>query len=206
MPTWVALLRGINVSGQKPVPMERLRGSFASMGFRGVRTYVQSGNVVFETATNTRDALTRKIEEGISRDFGFYVVVILRTAKELEKIVKTNPFLTEEAIDQAKLHVTFLAAPPNKTALKNLETLPTSPDQFRLIGCEIYLYCPDGYGKTKLSNSAFDKKLSVGATTRNWKTTTVLCEMAVDEKRVPFGSVGSIPSARQCAEKLIIKG
>jgi uncharacterized protein (DUF1697 family) len=111
MPNWVALLRGINVSGQKPVPMERLRGSFASMGFRGVRTYVQSGNVVFETALNTRDALARKIKEGIRRDFGFSVVVIIRTAKELEKIVK---------------------------------------------------------------------KLSVGATTRNWKTTTVLCEMAVE--------------------------
>ena len=178
MPTWVALLRGINVSRQKPIPMERLRSSFASMGFRGVRTYVQSGNVVFETAANIRDALTRKIEEGIHRDFGFSVVVILRTAKELEKIVKTNPFLSEETIEQAKLHVTFLAKPPIKTALKNLETLPTSPDRLRLIGCEIYLYCPDGYGRTKLSNSAFEKRLSVGATTRNWRTTTVLCEMA----------------------------
>jgi len=179
MPNWVALLRGINVSGQKSIPMERLRGSFAAMGFHDVRTYVQSGNVVFETAADTPDALTRKIEEGIHRDFGFSVVVILRTAKELEKIAKTNPFLTEKTIEQAKLHVTFLAKPPNKTALKNLETLPTSPDRFRLIGREIYLYCPDGYGKTKLSNSAFEKKLSVGATTRNWKTTTVLCEMAV---------------------------
>jgi uncharacterized protein (DUF1697 family) len=178
MPIWVALLRGINVSGQRPIPMERLRGSFASMGFRGVRTYVQSGNVVFETAANIRDALTAKTEEGIRRDFGFSVVVILRTAKELEKIVKTNPFLSEETIEQTKLHVTFLARPPINTALKNLETLPTSPDRFRLIGGEIYLYCPDGYGRTKLSNSAFEKKLSVGATTRNWKTTTVLCEMA----------------------------
>jgi uncharacterized protein (DUF1697 family) len=178
MPNWVALLRGINVSGQKPVPMERLRGSFAAMGFHNVRTYVQSGNVVFETAADIRDALTRKIEERIRRDFGFSVVVILRTAKELEKIVKTNPFLSEEAIDQATFHVTFLAAPPNKTALKNLETLPTSLDRFCLIGREIYLYCPDGYGKTKLSNSAFEKRLSVGATTRKWKTTTVLCEMA----------------------------
>ncbi len=158
--------------------MERLRGSFAAMGFTDVRTYVQSGNVVFETAATTRDALTRKIAEGIRRDFGFSVVVILRTAKEFQKIVKTNPFLSEESIEGAKLHVTFLVKPPIKTALKNLETLPTSPDRFRLIGCEIYFYCPHGYGKTKLSNSAFEKRLSVGATTRNWKTTTVLCEMA----------------------------
>ena len=158
--------------------MERLRGSFAAMGFNDVRTYVQSGNVIFEAAANTRDALTRKIEEGIHRDFGFSVVVILRTAKELQKIVKTNPFLSEEGIEQARLYVTFLATPPIKVALKNLETLPISPDRFRLIGREIYLHCPDGYGKTKLSNNAFEKRLSVGATSRNWKTTTVLCEMA----------------------------
>jgi uncharacterized protein (DUF1697 family) len=178
MPSWVALLRGINVGGQKAVSMERLRGSFAAMGFRDVRTYVQSGSVVFETAPNPRDALTRKIEEGIRRDFGFSVVVILRTAKELTKIVKTNPFLSEEGIEQAKLHVTFLARPPINAALKNLEVLPASPDRFRLMGREIYLYCPDGYGRTKLSNNAFEKRLSVAATTRNWKTTTALCEMA----------------------------
>ena len=94
--------------------MERLRGSFAAMGFRGIKTYVQSGNVVFETATNTRDALTRKIEEGIRCDFGFSVVVILQTAKELEKVVKTNPFLNEEAIEQTKLHVTFLVSRQTK--------------------------------------------------------------------------------------------
>jgi uncharacterized protein (DUF1697 family) len=178
MPSWVALLRGINVGGQKAVSMERLRGSFAAMGCSDVKTYVQSGNVVFATAPDTHDALTRKIEEGIRRDFGFSVIVILRTAKELQKIVKTNPFPSEEGIEPAKLHVTFLAKAPNKAALKNLEKLATSPDRFRLIGREIYLYCPEGYGRTKLSNNAFEKKLSVAATTRNWKTTTALCEMA----------------------------
>jgi uncharacterized protein (DUF1697 family) len=178
MPSWVALIRGINVGGQRAVSMERLRGSFAAMGFRDVRTYVQSGNIVFEAAADTRDALTRKIEEGIRRDFGFSVIVILRTAKELQRIVKTNPFLNEEGIEQAKLHVTFLARPPIKAALKNLEALPASPDRFRLMGREIYLYCPDGYGRTKLSNNAFEKRLSVAATTRNWKTTTALCEIA----------------------------
>jgi uncharacterized protein (DUF1697 family) len=81
-------------------------------------------------------------------------------------------------MEQAKLHVTFLTRPPVKTALKNLEALPASPDRFRLIGREIYLYCPDGYGKTKLSNNAFEKRLSVAATTRNWRATTVLGEMA----------------------------
>jgi uncharacterized protein (DUF1697 family) len=179
MPNWVALLRGINVTGHKPILMERLRGLFKSMGFDNVRTYVQSGNVVFEAASDTRDALARKIGEAIRRDFGFSIVVILRTSEELEKVVKRNPFLIEGEIDEAKLHVTFLAKPPDKTALKKLETLPTLPDRFRLIGCEIYLYCPEGYGRTKLSNSAFEKKLSVGATTRNWKTTKVLCGMAV---------------------------
>lgn len=158
--------------------MDRLRSSFAAMGCSAVRTYVQSGNVVFESPPGTRDALTRRIEEGIRRDFGFSVTVLLRTAKEMQKIVTTNPFLSEEGVEQAGLHVTFLSAPPVKTALKNLDALPSSPDRFRLIGREIYLDCPDGYGRTKLSNGAFEKKLFVAATTRNWRTTKVLSEMA----------------------------
>jgi uncharacterized protein (DUF1697 family) len=178
MPTWVALLRGINVSGHKAIPMVRLRKSFEGTGFEGVKSYVQSGNVIFETPASAPDKLLRKIEEGIRRDFGLSVTVILRTAGELKKIVKGNPFLTEKAIDPAKLHITFLAKPPSKAALKNLETLPTSPDRFRLIDRQVYLYCPEGYGKSKLSNSAFEKRLLVDATTRNWRTTTTLCEMA----------------------------
>ena len=178
MPTWVALLRGINVSGHKAIPMVRLRKTFEGTGFEGVKSYVQSGNVIFETPASALDKLARKIEEGIRRDFGLSVTVILRTAGELKKIVKGNPFLTEKGIDPTKLHITFLAKPPSKTALKNLETLPTSPDRFRLIDRQVYLYCPEGYGKSKLSNSAFEKTLLVDATTRNWRTTTTLCEMA----------------------------
>jgi uncharacterized protein (DUF1697 family) len=158
--------------------MVRLRKTFEGTGFDGVKSYVQSGNVIFETRATAPDKLARKIEEGIRRDFGLSVTVILRTARELKKIVKGNPFLTEKAIDATKLHVTFLAKPPNKAALKNLETLPTSLDRFHLIDREVYLHCPEGYGRSKLSNSAFEKRLSVDATTRNWRTTTTLCEMA----------------------------
>lgn len=178
MPTWVALLRGVNVSGHKAVPMARLRKTLEGTGFELVKSYLQSGNVIFETPATAPDKLTQRIQEDIRREFGLSVAVILRSATELKKIVKANPFLAEEAIDRAKLHVTFLAKPPTKAALKNLETLPTSPDQFHLAGREVYLYCPEGYGRSKLSNSAFEKKLSVDATTRNWRTTTNLCELA----------------------------
>src|SRR5206468_3481501 len=102
----------------------------------------------------------------------------LRTAKELEEIIKRNPFLTDTAIDHSKLHVTFLSEAAPQSALEELQPLAVKPEQFRVIGREIYLYCPNGYGRTKLSNTAIEKKLAVGATTRNWKTVTTLLAMA----------------------------
>lgn len=177
MPTHVAMLRGINVSGHKVIKMDQLRASFAALGFSNIKTYVQSGNVVFEAAKDSAASLSKQIEEKILRDFGFSVPVFLKTAKELEEIIKRNPFLTDPAIDHSKLHVTFLSDTPPKTALEQLQPLAIKPEQFHIMGREIYLYCPNGYGRTKLSNSAIEKKLSVGATTRNWTTTNTLLAM-----------------------------
>src|SRR5579872_3098385 len=174
MPTYVAMLRGINVSGHKTVKMERLRSSFASLGFSNVKTYVQSGNVIFEAANDSVASLSGKIERKILRDFGFSVPVFLRTVREIGEIIKRNPFLKISNIDHSKLHVTFLSDAPPKTAAGQLQPLATEPEQLRVIGREIYLYCPDGYGKTRLSNAAIEGKLSVGATTRNWTTTKAL--------------------------------
>lgn len=178
MPIYIAMLRGINVSGQKIIKMEHLRASFETLGFRGVETYVQSGNVIFETAKNSSESLSRKIGERILRDFGFPVSIVLKTSKNLEKVIQGNPFARKKTIDPSKLHVTFLSEPPSRSALRRLQVLSAEPDQFRLAGQEIYLYCPDGYGRTKLSNSAFERILSVAATTRNWRTLNKLFEMA----------------------------
>jgi uncharacterized protein (DUF1697 family) len=177
MPTYVAMLRGINVGPGKIVKMERLRASFEALGFGGVRTYVQSGNVIFESEQKPAAGLSNKIEEKIQHTFGFRVPVLVKTSKEMAQIVSDNPLVKEKGIDHSKLHVTFLSDAPPKTAVKVLEPLATGRERFRILNREIYLYCPDGYGNTKLSNNAIEKKLSVVATTRNWRTVNTLVEM-----------------------------
>lgn len=179
MSVHVALLRGINVSGQKLIQMERLRAAFAALGFGDVKTYIQSGNVVFQTAKNISPAsLEKKIAGKIVEDFGFAVPVSVRTAKELAAVLNGNPWLSVAGIDQARLHVTFLSGPAPAKAEAMLQSLAAKPERFAVRGREIYLYCPSGYGETKLSNSAIEKNLSLTATTRNWKTVNALFAMA----------------------------
>ncbi|MGA2585380.1 MAG: DUF1697 domain-containing protein [Tepidisphaeraceae bacterium] len=178
MSTYIAMLRGINVSGHKTIKMEQLRACFAGLGFSDVKTYVQSGNVIFSAAKNSEAQLKKMIEQRISRDFGHSVPIFLRTSKKMAEVIQRNPFLNDRAIDPSKLHVTFLSDAPPKAALDHLKPLAAQSEKIQIIGREIYLYCPDGYGSTKLSNTAIEKKLSVGATTRNWKTVNTLMEMA----------------------------
>ncbi len=172
------MLRGINVGGKKIVRMEKLRISFEALEFGRVRTYVQSGNVVFEAERASPDDLSKTIAEKISKDFGFPIPVVVRTSDEMGKIVGGNPFLNERGLDLSKLHVTFLTALPAKNAKERIDALNAGPDQFRIKGREIYLYCPDGYGRTRLSNNAIEKALSIGATTRNWKTVSTLARIS----------------------------
>jgi uncharacterized protein (DUF1697 family) len=181
MPSYVAMLRGINVSGSKPVKMEALRASFEALGFKNVRTYVQSGNVVFEAREPAAAPLGPKIGARIKRDFGFDVPVMVLGAAELARVVEENPFLKQRAqvADVTKLHVTFLAAAPAAVGLKKMEGLSSGNDAFRCLGQTIYLHCPQGYGRTKLSNNVFERALGASATTRNWKTVTTLAAMAV---------------------------
>ena len=178
MPTYLALLRGINVSGQMLIPMERLRASFENLGFSAIETYIQSGNVVFNSARESTATVTQIIVDRILRDFGFVVPVIVRTPAEFGEVVKKNPFLAEAAIDLSKLHVTFLSAAAPQTATEGLQALAAATERFQVMDREIYLHFPDGYGVTKLSNAAIEKKLAVSATTRNWKTVTTLLAMA----------------------------
>ena len=177
MPTYIAMLRGINVTGHKMIKMDALRASLAALRLSNVQTYIQSGNVIFGIGNGSVAALCEKIQQRILRDFGFAVPVFLRTAKELEQIIKDNPFLNETAIDHSKLHVTFLSDAALDTASEALQPLAVKPERFCVIGREIYLYCPNGYGRTKLSNTAIEKKLSIRATTRNWKTVNTLLAM-----------------------------
>ena len=172
------MLRGINVGGQKSIRMEDLRSSFEALGYRNSRTYVQSGNIVFNSAASLSEDLAGKIGAKILKDYGFQVGVIVRAAAELARIVRGNPFLREPGIDPLKLHVTFLLSLPAKPSLPRIDMLHGAPDQLRVLGREVYLHCPNGYGRTKLSNNAIEKALSVQATTRNWNTVSTLEKMS----------------------------
>jgi uncharacterized protein (DUF1697 family) len=175
---YIALLRGINVSGHKIIKMEALRVCFEGLGCRGVQTYVQSGNVVFEASEREAGRYADEISKRIQRDFGFPVPVLLRTAEELGGIIDRNPFLKQPKADRSKLHVTFLSTTAPKSAQEDLRVLAAKEERFHVEGSEIYLHCPNGYGRTKLSNTAFEKKLKVEATTRNWKTVQALFALA----------------------------
>jgi len=176
MTTCIALLRGINVGGRNSVKMEALRGIFERLGFHDVRTYVQSGNVVFG-ALHTED-LSHRIEEGLRDSVGLPVTVLVRTAPELTQIMVANPFLGESGVEPAKLYVTFLARQPAPSGWEALRALPAGKDRCHGVGREVYLHCPDGYGRTKLSNTALERVLATSATTRNWATVGRLVEMA----------------------------
>jgi uncharacterized protein (DUF1697 family) len=173
---YIAMLRGVNVGGN-PLKMEWLRAACEEIGLRDVRTYVQSGNIVFTSRLGTA-AIAQTLKTTVDAQTRLPVSVVIRNAAELAKIVAGNPFLKQKAVDVAKLHVTFLDRTPTKPPFERLDALTGSRDQYRLAGREIYLHCPINYGETKLSNTAIEKVLGVGATTRNWKTVTTLHEMA----------------------------
>ncbi len=174
---YIAILRGINVSGKNVIRMDHLRSLFVSLGFRNVSTYIQSGNVLFLAASADEQQLTETIYQAIRNEFGFDVPVIIRNQPELMTIINGNPFLAEKNIPHDKLHVTFLSGIPAEEALKSLVAPASGDDQYIVHGREIYLYCPGGYGNTKLSNTFFEKKLKVTATTRNWNTVNKLADL-----------------------------
>ena len=177
MPIYVALLRGVNV-GQNLLKMERLRELCAEMRLKNVRTYVQSGNIVFE-GEKTAEHWCQSLEKRLAGETRLPATVIVRTAAEIAKVLASNPFLNEKGIDATKLHVTFLKQEPEKNAVEVLGKLKAGADRFQWIEKEIYLHCPEGYGRTKLSNTAMEKVLGVRATTRNWNTVNKLHEMCI---------------------------
>jgi len=178
MNTFISMLRGINVSGQKKIRMAELRDLYKKLYFTNVETYVQSGNVVFDSNEEEQAALSAIIEKEIEQSFGYSVSVLVRTADDLQKVIDSNPFLNERNEDSARLYVTFLSHAPLESKLNNLYVAECKKDEFFVKDKEIFLFCPNGYGRTKLTNNFFEKKLNLSATTRNWKTVNALCNMA----------------------------
>lgn len=178
MESYIAILRGINVSGQKKIKMEDLRQLLAGLNFHNIRTYIQSGNVIFEHEKSDPLELAKQIEHKIFDKYGFEVPVIVKTATELEHILHNNPFLKGRKEDESRLHVTFLAEEPGQELLNKIKGTDYKPDEFIISDQAIYLFCPNGYGRTKLTNNFFENKLQVTATTRNWKTVNKLVGIA----------------------------
>jgi uncharacterized protein (DUF1697 family) len=174
---YVSLLRGINVSGRNRLPMADLRALYERRGHDEVTTYVQSGNVVSSTPARSARAVGDAIQRAIADELGRDVLVLVRTPAQLGRILAANPFVRARA-DPKSLHVTFLAAAPRKAAISALDETAFTPDEFRVHGHEVYVSCPNGYGRTKINNSWFERKLGVAATTRNWKTVMQLSELA----------------------------
>jgi uncharacterized protein (DUF1697 family) len=177
MENYVAILRGINVGGQKSVKMDELRLLFEQNACEDVKTYIQSGNVIFNHEETDQGILSDRIGKAIFQKFAFRVPIIIRAAHELEIILRSNPFLNEKKSDTTKLHVTFLDKPPDRKYADLLENMDYAPDLYHLSGREIYLFTPNGYGKIKLSNTFFENKLKVIATTRNWTTVETIYSM-----------------------------
>ncbi len=174
--TYVVLLRGINVGGKTKISMSDLRTLLTGLGAEDVRTHLQSGNAVLRSRM-AATRLTAAVEKAIARELSLEVTVLVRTSAQLVRVVASNPF-SGKAKAPAKVHVAFLAAAPGRARVQALDPKRSEPDEFRVAGREIYLYYPNGYGRTKINNAYFEKQLGVAATTRNWNTVTKLAELA----------------------------
>lgn len=185
METYISILRGINVSGQKLIKMSALKALYEELGLEMVQTYVQSGNVVFRSGKKDKTALQQRLSGQILSQFGFEVPVIVLQTEDLESVIKDNPYIGDQSRDSAYLHVTFLSSEPEQVDLDAINAKRSNGEEFALTSKAVYLYCPNGYGRTKLTNTFLENKLKVSATTRNWKTCQALLTMAEGAKNKP---------------------
>jgi len=172
------MLRGVNVGGHNKIKMEALRALYESLKLRDSQTYVQSGNVIFRSDERDIARLTKRIEEGIERKFGFRPDVILRTAAEMRDVVERNPFAKRRGIEPGKLLVSFLGSDPGEEAREKVRQMKCDPEEMRIEGREIYIYFPNGMGRSKLPWAGLGKMLKTPATGRNWNSVTKMMEMA----------------------------
>ena len=176
----VALLRGINVSGKMSIPMAPLRGSCEAIGLTQVHTYLQSGNIVFAAEHDHTARIAADLRARISTDFGHEVQVLVLTAQTLAHTAENNPLRARLGGEDKLFHATFLFEPVSEGDFQALQLPVQGDEQAVLAGQVLLLYCPHGYGKTKLNNGYFEKALGVPATTRNWRTVLALHQAAIN--------------------------
>ncbi len=174
----ISMLRAVNVGGHNKIKMDALRALYESLKLRDAQTYVQSGNVIFRTDEMDIARLARRIEDGIERKFGFRPEVILRTAAEMREVIARNPFAKRRGIEPGKLLVSFLTSVPGEEARERVRQMKCDPEELWVEGRELYIYFPNGMGRSKLSGAALEKTLKTPATGRNWNSVTKMMEMA----------------------------
>jgi uncharacterized protein (DUF1697 family) len=174
MTAYISLLRGINLGAHKQIKMPALKALYETLGLTKVQTYIQSGNVVFES-DESAETLAPKIQAAVEKEYGFLAETIVISRKELKAIIEANPFSDREA---QFVHYTVLEAAPKPEVLEKLGEVQAENDEYRIIGRTIYLYCPNGYGRTKLNNNFWERKLKLVATTRNSKSMMKLLELS----------------------------
>lgn len=180
MKKYIAILRGINVSGQKLMKMAELKTYLKDLNFNNVSTYIQSGNISFESGSSNQKEMEAQIGNKIKEKYDFEVPIIVKSAEEMKRIAENNPFLNHRQEDSSKLYVTFLADEPDIELVNKFRTINYAPDEFIVVEKVLYGFVPVSYGNTKFSNNFIESKLKTTATTRNWKTVLKLLEMVGD--------------------------
>jgi uncharacterized protein (DUF1697 family) len=179
MKTLISFLRGINMTGHNSVKMKDLTELYKDLGFSDIITYIQSGNIIFSASEKIKnEEISDILKIGIRERFGYNIAVMIRTIEEMKNIISANPFAKEPLFDMTKSAVILINKVPPEDKIAELELSDTTPDRFEISGREIFIYCPNGFGRTKLYANFFDKKLGVDGTTRNWKTITTMLDLA----------------------------
>ncbi len=176
---YAALLRGINLLGHRRISMPALEALFTSSGAKNVRSYIQSGNIVFDAPATALKKIATHVDREMNSQHGFGCHFTTRSAAELAKVVAGNPF-ADRVCDNKTLHVVFLADAPSQEKTDALDPDRSPGDEFRVIGREVYLYLPNGMARTKLSNQWLDSKLKTVSTVRNWNTVNTLAKMLAE--------------------------
>lgn len=170
MVQYVSLLRGINVAGKNKINMQALRDLYESLGFTQVKSYIQSGNVMFVSSQRSKSLVSDLITDKITKTWGLKVEVLVKSKNELQRIIKNNPYQTLTRDDPSKLHISFLFDKVSEKLIDELTKIHSGQDTWSAADDLIYLHCPNGYGRTKLTNARLERVLGVLVTTRNFKT------------------------------------
>lgn len=180
MNTYISFLRSVNVGGHNIIRMNELSKLLVNAGFINLKTYIQSGNLAFQFATGSLSTVNDILHSTIHEYFKLDIEVVTYSLDKFNQIIRDNPFLSQNGYNTDNIYITFMTSIPDKNYTRLLTDHPDLEDKFCIEDSVIYLFCPNGYGKTRFNNSFFEQKLKVSATTRNFKTITKMAELASD--------------------------